>query len=188
MQWLNNKITFLFFFLYLSGGIFSCPVDTHTHRKEWKKKFLHGGFYFCVCESVGPIGCVSRASGSNPQPVRSQSHLSFSFRLFLFIFLFFPFCRRFRQIFSSRRNPTRNLYYYYSFWSDSSIENHWAIPPIHLPQLLSKVVPPTTPTPPFTHSEENIWRIGCLWLFILCCLIFVSFTKHIEISNFFKYY
>lgn len=100
MQWLNNKITFLFF-LYLSGGIFSCPVETHTHTGRNEKRNLDmGDFIFVcvrVCESVGPIGCVSRASGSNPQPVRS--HLSFSFRLFLFIFLFVLFFVVFARFF-----------------------------------------------------------------------------------------
>lgn len=178
MQWLNNKITFLFFFLFIGRDFFLPGRHTHTHRKEWEKKFRHGGFYFCVCASVWECWSnrLRESSIGFESPTRQISFIFF----FSFISVYFSFCpffRRFRQIFSSRRNPTSNLYYYYSFWSDSSIENHWAIPPIHLPQLLSKVVPPTTSTPPFTHSEENIWRIGCLWLFILCCLIFVSFYE-----------
>ena len=175
MQWLNNKITFLFFFVFIGRDFFLPGRHTHTHRKEWKKKFRHGGFYFCACASVRVL-VQSVAWVEYRVRIPNPSDLIYLF-LVVYFFFFCPFCRRFRQISSSRRNPTSNLYYYYSFWSDSSIENHWAIPPIHLPQLLSKVVPPTTPTPPFTHSELNIWRIGCLWLFILCCLILVSFYE-----------
>ena len=52
MQWLNNKITFLFFFVFIGRDFFLPGRHTHTHRKEWKKKFRHGGFYFCACASV----------------------------------------------------------------------------------------------------------------------------------------
>jgi hypothetical protein len=183
------------FFCVVFRGNFSRPSQEETG------KTLRIGWDFYVCVCVCTLECWSnrlreRASGSNP------SDLIYLFRWFPFMISFVHlvvfFVRFFFGLDSSRHNLHKkkkkrsSWFKSSSFWPGSSIENHWATPPIHLPQLLSKVVPPQSHTPSiFTQWRKNLadWMSLVITLgFKFSLFFFFLFTKHIEISNFFKYY